>query len=290
MPFWLILAIVFAIIGAIGFACLPFTSEEESKFTAIGVGILGAVLAILLTVVSSANTVPIRSVGIVTSFGKPTGQVTGSGFKWVAPWEKVGEWDAGNQKYDHIGDKGVRVRTATLADAWAHVLIQWRVKPENAPEQFMAYKGDFEEFKGQRVGVQLDSAVNDAFADYNPLQNIDKGGNLNVPLQPFADKIKSAAEQRLGSDVEIISVTVTRVDHDEKTENNIKTFQDKLAQGRNLDQDKINADKAKAITDKNSGRDKQAWCLEISEKNGTDPGPCLFGSGNTSVILDSRKK
>ncbi|MEK8106677.1 hypothetical protein NKG94_18585 [Micromonospora sp. M12] len=58
------------------------------------------------------------------------------------PWQKVGEWDAGRQKYDHIGgDNCVRVRTGTLADACVEVLVEWQVKPENAPKQFMDYKG-----------------------------------------------------------------------------------------------------------------------------------------------------
>lgn len=278
MPILFGLAITCAIIGVIGILIVFFSDRDSDGFTAgtmlTGFGLL---MTTVFTVSSSANSVPVRNVGIVTSFNKPTGDVTGSGLTWVAPWKKVGEWDASNQKYDHIGDKNrVRVRTATLADAWVHVLVQWRVKPENAPEQFMAYKGDFEEFKNQRVGVQLDSAVNDAFASYNPLQNIDsKTGNLNVPLQPFSDSIKTYAVNRLGSDVEILSVTVTRIDHDEKTEANIKAFIDKLAQTRNLEQDKKNAELAKQITETNAKVDKVTRCLEIAEKVGANPGLCL---------------
>lgn len=287
MPFWFLLAIIFAVVGVVGFLCIPLFSDEEGKGGAMFVGIAGVALGLLFTLISSANTVPIRSVGIVTSFGKPTNEVTGSGFKWVAPYKKVGEWDAGNQKYDHIGDgdSRVRVRTATLADAWVHVLIQWKVKPENAPEQFMSYKGDFEEFKGQRVGVQLDSSVNDAFSTYNPLQNIDsKTGNLNVDLKPFAGAIKDAAEQRLGSDIIIISVTVVRVDHDKQTEDNIKNYQDKLAQTRNLEQDKKNAEIQKSVSETNAKVDKQTRCLEIAEKAGREPGLCL----NPGIVMGSK--
>ncbi|MFF5214292.1 SPFH domain-containing protein [Micromonospora sp. NPDC000442] len=277
MPFGFILAIVAAVIAIIAVAVVLFSSQRQVR----QIGVLTAVGALagtaILTVASSAHSVPIRSVGIVTSFGKPTGEVTGSGLKWVTPWQRVGEWDAGRQKYDHIGsDQCVRVRTGTLADACVEVLVEWQVRPENAPQQFMDYKGDFESFRGQRVGVQLDSAVNDAFATYNPLERIDsKTGNLNVDLKPFSASIKSNAEGRLTDDVEILSVTITRVNHDDKTEGNIKAFQDKLAQTRNLEQDRLNAEIQKQVTETNATVDKVTRCLEIADKHGSSPGLCI---------------
>ncbi|MEQ4300053.1 SPFH domain-containing protein [Plantactinospora sp. B6F1] len=267
--------VVFA--GAVLAAMYSMFAPSGTRGRVLGGAAGAALLGVALTVGSAANSVPVRNVGIVTSFNKPTGEVTGSGLNWVAPWEKVGEWDASRQKYDHIGaDDAVPVRTGTLANAGVELLIEWQVRSENAPRQFMDYKGDFEAFRGQRVGVQLDGAVNDAFATYNPLANIDaKTGNLNVDLRPFAEKVQASAQDRLGEDIEILSVTIIRVNHDEKTEANIKVFQDKLAQGRNLDQDLINAEKQKAITEKNAEVDKISRCLEIAEKNGSNPGLCI---------------
>jgi len=261
-------------------------SPRGTKGTVLGAAAAAALFGIVLTIGASANSIPVRNVGIVTSFNKPTGESTGSGLKWVAPWQKVGEWDASRQKYDHIGaDHAVPVRTGTLANAGVELLVEWQVRPENAPRQFMDYKGDFEAFRGQRVGVQLDGAVNDAFASYNPLANIDaKTGNLNVDLKPFADKVKTSAQERLGSDIEILTVTIIRVNHDEKTEANIKVFQDKLAQGRNLDQDLINAEKQKAVTEKNAEVDKVTRCLEIAERTGNSPGLCI----NPGIVMGSK--
>ncbi|MEV4759566.1 SPFH domain-containing protein [Micromonospora sp. NPDC049559] len=276
--------VVFAV--AIVAALYGSFSSPPTRRPALGGAVLAVLLGIALTLGASANSVPVRNVGIVTSFNKPTGDVTGSGLNWVVPWQKIGEWDASRQKYDHIGsDKAVPVRTGTLANAGVEILVEWQVRPENAPRQFMDYKGDFEAFRGQRVGVQLDGAVNDAFASYNPLANIDaKTGNLNVDLRPFADKVKNSAQERLGSDIEILSVTIIRVNHDEKTEANIKVFQDKLAQGRNLDQDLINAEKQKAITEKNAQVDKVTRCLEIAERTGSSPGLCI----NPGIVTGSK--
>ncbi|MCX4385437.1 SPFH domain-containing protein [Micromonospora peucetia] len=286
MPFGFTVAIIFAVALAIS-GLLAVAAPNRSTKRAATLAALGCLVGTAVFVVgSSAHSVPIRSVGIVTSFGKPTGKVTGSGLKWVAPWQKVGEWDAGRQKYDHIGgDHCVRVRTGTLADACVEVLVEWQVKPENAPKQFMDYKGDFDSFRGQRVGVQLDSAVNDAFATYNPLEKIDSStGSLNVDLKPFAESIKASAETRLSNDVDILSVTITRVNHDDKTEGNIKAFQDKLAQTRNLEQDRKNAAIQKQITETNAKVDKVSRCLEIAERNGSNPGLCI----NPGIITGAK--
>lgn len=296
MPFWFIVAIIFAGFGVIGWAALPIAKEEESKGAAVAVGIVGVALGIVFTLVSSANTVPIRTVGVVTSFGKPTGEVTGSGFKWVAPWNKVGEWPANKQIWDHTGDGNnrIQVRTATLADAWVHVMVTWKVRGEKAPEQFLDNKGEFERFEGQ-MDKQFRSAVNDAFVKYDPLADTDpKTGAIKAPdLKPFAegpDSVKDLLTRRVGNDVEILSVTILRVDNSKVTDDNIANFAAKVAEGRNLDQDKINADKRKLITEKNAQVDKQSRCMEIAEKNGTDPGMCFIGGGASSVIVDSRKK
>ncbi|WP_433532529.1 SPFH domain-containing protein [Micromonospora sp. CA-263727] len=286
MPFGFTLAIVAAFAAIVATAVALLGSRNVRRSGALAAAAIFAA-TVALTVASSAHSVPIRSVGIVTSFGKPTGKVTGSGLKWVAPWQRVGEWDAGRQKYDHIGDNNcVRVRTGTLADACVEVLVEWQVRPENAPQQFMDYKGDFDSFRGQRVGVQLDSAVNDAFAVYNPLERIDaQTGNLNVDLKPFSESIKTNAEGRLADDVDILSVTITRVNHDDKTEGNIKAFQDKLAQTRNLEQDRRNAEIQKQITETNAKVDKVTRCLEIAEKNGSTPGLCI----NPGIVTGTAK-
>ncbi|SBT39724.1 SPFH domain-containing protein [Micromonospora narathiwatensis] len=287
MPSGFTLAIVTALVAAVAVAVALLSPRRALRRQGFLAAAAALAVTALLAIASSAHSVPIRSVGIVTSFGKPTGEVTGSGLKWVAPWQRVGEWDAGRQKYDHIGnDSCVRVRTGTLADACVEVLVEWQVRPENAPQQFMDYKGDFVSFRGQRVGVQLDSAVNDAFSTYNPLERIDaKTGSLNVDLKPFAESIKSNAKGRLGEDVEILSVTITRVNHDEKTEGNIKAFQDKLAQTRNLEQDRRNAEIQKQITETNAKVDKVTRCLEIAEKTGSSPGLCI----NPGIITGSAK-
>jgi hypothetical protein len=289
MPILFIVALVVFAIALLSGAYWAVSREPEGGAYFVGALILG----IALTFGASANSVPVRNVGIVTSFNKPIGEVTGSGLQWVKPWQKVGEWDASRQRYDHAsGKNAIPVRTGTLADASVQVLIEWQVKQDSngtadevAAKQYKDYKGDFETFRNQRVGIQLDGAMNDAFSTYVPLANIDsKTGNLNVDLKPFADKVKTYAIQRLGNDVDILSVTVIRVNHDQKTEENIKAFQDKLAQGRNLEQDQKNANLQKSVSETNAKVDKQTRCMEIAEKVGSNPGLCL----NPGIVVGSK--
>jgi regulator of protease activity HflC (stomatin/prohibitin superfamily) len=277
MPVLWIIAVILFVLTPIALAIAFMTSDRDDA--GVFAGIAGACVAfgLIFTLISSADSVPVRNVGIVESFHKPTGEVTGSGLIWHKPWENVGEWDASRQRYDHSQEKNaIAVRTGTLATARVQVLIEWQVKPERAPEQFKDYKGNFDTFRDQRVGIQLDGAMNDAFASYVPLANIDSNtGNLNVDLKPFAEKVRTFANDRLGDDVNILSVTIVRVIHDDKTEANIKAFQDKLAQTRNLLQDQKNAEIQKKITETNAQVDKVTRCLEIADKNGTNPGLCI---------------
>lgn len=255
--------------------------EASLRWAARGTFFLLAFTSLALLAMASVSQVPQRNVGIVTEFGKATGRETGPGLKFTAPWQNVEDWDASNQAYDHRGDKAcVNVRIATLANACVEVLIEWKTKPEQASEQWAAYKRDFELFVGRRVDPAITLSLNDAFAAYNPLANVDANtGNLNVPTGPLAEQVEVALTGRLGGDIEILSVIVTRVNHDEKTQQAIDAYQASIAKARVLEQDKKNADLQKQVTETNAQSDPVTRCLELADKHGKEPGFCL-GGGN----------
>lgn len=250
------------------------------RWTGIGMAAIGAVLVII----AATNVVPVRNVGIVTSWGKPTGGTTGAGLKMTMPWQNVEDWDASRQAYDHRGTACVNVRISTLSNACVEVLIEWQTRPEQAPEQWAAYKKNFELFVGRRVDPAITLSLNDAFAAYNPMANVDtKTGNLNVPTGPLAEQVKTALTTRLGEDVDVLTVVITRVNHDDKTQATIDAFQQAINQGRVLDQNKINADKSKAITETNAKVDPVTRCLEIAQQHAKEPGLCLGGGQPVQV-------
>lgn len=286
MPIMFITGLVFL---ALAFVALLvwFKARNNSGYDDMPPGVpmtatLGlAIVGGLVIALASMSSVPIRNVGIVTSWNKPTGQTTSAGFQITAPWENIEDWDASRQAYDHRGgDSCVNVRIATLSNACVETLIEWQVHDERAPEQWASYKKDFTLFIGRRVDPAITQAFNEAFASYDPLKNIDQAtGNLNVPTGPLADAVKARLTATVGEDIEILTVAITRVNHDEKTQASIDGYQQAINRSRILDQEKVNAEKQKAITETNAKVDAITRCLELADKHGKEPGFCL-GGGN----------
>lgn len=278
--FWFFLVVTFLTIASV-LVAWSGRRDEEAAGPLRTVALFMTAVLIAVGVIASTSMVPQRNVGIVTEFGKATGRETGAGLKFTAPWQNVEDWDASNQAYDHRGDGAcVKVRIATLADACVEVLIEWRARADRASDQWAAYKKDFTLFTGRRVDPAITLSLNDAFGAYNPLANIDaKTGNLNVPTGPLTEQVKAALTTRLGNDVEILSVIVTRVNHDEKTQTAIDAFQASILKARVLEQDKKNAELQKQISETNAKSDAVTRCLELADKHGKEPGFCL-GGGN----------
>lgn len=285
MPFLFYVAIAFFLVAALAAVTSAVASDKRSPATAAAVFL---VVGLAFTLFASMNTVPTRNVGIVTSFNKPTGETTGPGLKFVAPWENVDDWDASRQAYDHRNGKTcVQVRIASLANACVEALVEWHTKPGRAPEQWASYKKDFGTFVARRVDPAFAEAFNEAFAAHDPLKNIDQQGNLNVPLGPFADAVKAGIAKRIGEDVEVLSVVVTRVNYDDKTQGYIEAFQQAVLKARTLEKEKANALIQKQITETNAQVSAVTRCLEIADKHGREPGLCL-GGGNPVQVTGSR--
>lgn len=281
MPVLFIISMIVMTFGVVaGIIWFKFRHDDEvvmAKGATFGLVILAGVML----AVASMNSVPIRNVGIVTSWNKPTGETTGAGFKVTMPWENIEDWDASRQAYDHRGGENcVNVRIATLSNACVETLIEWQVHEERAPEQWASYKKDFTLFVGRRIDPAMQDAMNEAFASYDPLANIDKAtGNLNVPTGPLAEKVRIALDGKIGQDVKILTVAIPRVNHDEKTQASIDAYQQAINKSRVLDQEKANAEKQKAITETNASVDAVTRCLELADKHGKEPGFCM-GTGN----------
>lgn len=283
MPFLFIVALVLLTVGVGALIAAFVRDREEKAISLLGAGVALS-LAVLALVGASAHSVPVRNVGIVMSFNKPTGETTGAGLNWTKPWESVKDFDASIQTSDHIGDKRcTTVRTGTQATACVENKVRWQVKPEAAPRLFFDYKTDFNNMRDNYFEAELQSAMNETFATYNPLANIDVAtGSVKFDLNNLSTQIKTLLERKVGSDITIHSVIIPLIRHDAKTEENIKQFQDVLAQKRILDQKKINAETereaAELLKSLPPGYSVNK-CLDIAEKLNKEPGFCL-GGGN----------
>lgn len=294
MPALFIIALIVAVLAAAAAVIgrfLPKTvrdsyGESHPRRWANGTAVTLAALGLVLTLFSSAYTVPTRNVGIETSFNKPTGEVTGAGLQWVAPWHKVEDWDAGRQSFDHKNEKTcVQVRIAGLQTACVEVLIEWSTDPEKAPEQWASYRREFKFFVDRRVDPNFTGALNDAFGDHDPLANVDPAtGVVKAPdTKPLAAEVLANISSRIGADVRVHAIVFGFIRYNDQTQKQIEAYQQKILTNKNLLQDEKNAQVQKRITDTNSKVDPVTRCLEIAAQHGKEPGLCLGGGNPVQV-------
>lgn len=290
MPPSFVLAIVCAVLALL-FVIVALVKRKDVERRNAGLGFAGVltVLCGLLLINASANIVPTKNVGIVTEFKKDTGATTGAGWAWVKPWQKIDSWEASRQTYDHLDEKRcVQVRIVGLQTACVEIKIEYSTKADQAPEQWASYKEhDFNLFIGRRIDPNLTNAVNVAYETHNPLSNVDvKTGVVNPPPKaPFVEGIRAEVEKTIGADVTVHSVVIGFVHYNEDTQKSIEAYQQKVLEARNLAVDLQNAETRRQITAKNSQRDLRAWCLEIAEKQGKEPGFC-FGGGTPVQVTN----
>lgn len=264
--------------------------EARSVMIPVAVALTAFLLGISGIAFATIDHVPARNKGIVASYSKPTGRVTGPGLHVHAPWETIEDWDGTRQAFDRrtnndcrLGDQktaGVKVRIANLSDACVEAQVEWKSRDGRAPEQWASYRKDFNRFVDKRVTPAFTEAFNLAFSAHDPLVNIDaKDGKLNVPLAPFAKATQQAIQDQVGNDVEVLSVIVTRINYDPKTQAQIDQYQQAILKGRVLEKEKKNAELAKAVTETNAKVDKVTRCLELAKELSKEPGYCMWTNG-----------
>lgn len=292
-----IAAIVLLVISCLVFLSSRAVKEEDSdvRTFAKGTGVFFLILAGIFGLLASLSTVPTKNVGIVTSFGKQTGDITGAGLQLHAPWQKVDDWDASRNTFDRLGDRCLWV-SVSGGRACIAVQVEWSAIKENAPEEWAAYKktkinGDdksrFETFVARRVNPQMDAAITTAFTTFNPLGQVDaKTGALKAPdlNAEYKNTLLQTLETNIGSSVHIDSIAFGTPSYDDPTTKAISAFGQKTLEARNLEVDKKNAKTRKDITDIDAQVDPIARCLSIAEKLDKEPGLCMTPTTATRAV------
>jgi regulator of protease activity HflC (stomatin/prohibitin superfamily) len=242
-----------------------------------------ALFGIMLVFVSMFGTVSTKNVGVVTSFNKPTGEIKQAGAYMIAPWKSVTEMDLAWQTEGYP----VSVQAAAGTTVGLDVRPRWRMVATAAPDLFQNYRS-FEGVKNNLFKTELVDAANMLFASYNPLTNIDvKTGEAIKTKEQWAADLKKELEKRLAGKVEFERVAIPTIAPDPKTQEKLNQQVEEFGKGKVLDQQKVNADKQKLITETNASVDKESRCLEIAAANGGEPGLCL--SAGAGVILNKTK-
>lgn len=294
-----IIAFSLALLLFIGAFLVEKSGSSDAK-PRRSVRILSAVfviIGVLFWIGGSYNKVPTKNVGIVTSYGKPTGHTTGAGVHWTKPWENVEDWDATGQIFPDDGGSCTNVAIAAQRGACIPLKVEWKVIEGTAPEQWANYKVTdqgkkidsdnprFGTFIARRVDPGIRAALSSVFASFDPLGGTSATGDAPAPdlnkdyQQKMKDAIKTALTNADGSiDIQITNVVFTgSPTYDAPTTAAIAAYGQKLLQTRNLDVDDSNAAKRKTVAGKTGIPAAVQVCLDIADAQNTDPGHCLWG-------------
>jgi regulator of protease activity HflC (stomatin/prohibitin superfamily) len=169
------------------------TNEKHKNYTRTWITIAGVVfivIAPLIFVLAGINSVPTKSVGVVTSFGR-VGAEYGPGAHWLVPWKTLNTVSdtiqsdnfsqANGQGPDQTAPSGVRgycvaVRLAGLNQGCADVQMQTQVIPAAIPELYANYSSygsnltlDVDQYVVQR---EVKTDLNRILGDYNVVADV----------------------------------------------------------------------------------------------------------------------
>ena len=225
------IAIVLLIIALIGIAISPFLKTESSNgystsnprkivfLSALGVLVLG----IAFTIMACFTSVPAKSVGVVTSFGKPVRHLgPGVHTKWA--WQVVHDMDGAIQIDDNLGEHRTEIRLGNQANAYVQNALRWQIKTEAAERLYSDYR-EFDHIGPGLVDQELAKALNSAFANYDPLHAAQGQGQT---LDQISDQVEANLKASIGDRITIDAVIIPKVDFDEATQARINQYQQEI--------------------------------------------------------------
>lgn len=302
---WFIIA---AILFIIGIVCVGVSFADSGyKMGWRAIGAVVAVIGLLVFFVSGIKSVPTKSIGVATSFGKVSGAPLGPGLHvtWQ-PWKNVNIIDETiqtttfevNQK---TGQGGLDVRIGGQQTARLDVTIQWRVLDSAADGLFTNYANQgplMAEIQNAVVVRELKQVVNQVMGDYNPIQDVAVNSTVsNSQFSTFGPKVLAAMRHDIGRRIDVISILMPLAHYDSSTQNRLNTIQAQYAETAIAKQQIVtNGDvaKANAALANSVSHDPNvlvAQCLQITQAaikagyGGLPAGWNCFGSGANALAL-----
>lgn len=267
-----------AVIGALVF------KEPDAKGGSMMAAVAAFIIGGLIAVFTSAVIVPTREIGIVTTFGKPNGELS-NGLHWTAPWQSVTNMDGAIQLEKFEGDHAMTVRLGNNSTANANVTIQWRLDPASTPELFLDYRS-FDNIRDNLVNKELSVALNSEFAKFDPLA---PGAADGAPLVEISNKVQADVQRAVGKRVEIQKVFVPLVAYDSNTQDRINALNIEKANTRVAEQRESTAAadaKANEVLSQSVSNDPNVLvskCLDAAAKAQTSPIGCWPGTAQAGL-------
>lgn len=306
MPGLFIAFIVVAIIAVlVGLGSFAATTNDGKVGARVVAGVFGFV-ALLLIIFASVTSIGTQDVGVLTSFGHPSGALS-NGLHWKAPWEKVTTLDNAIQTdtYASNGDGStqqgaqggcINVRIARQATACVNTVVRWQERIDGVDYLFRNYRNN-DNIRNNLLHRDLQTAVNKVFANYDPLGLDPKTGDSTQPTAAtLADQVQTQLQSQVGQWINVSTVFIPIFNFDQDTQKRLNLLQQQVAQTRVAQQAEQTAiaqaaaNKALAKSVSNDPGVLISKCLDIlseavQKEQALPAGFSCFGGTNTAVAV-----
>ena len=282
MPWQLWAAMLFLVVTVFALAARAVSKNPAGRARAMRIAVVGGALTIIVLILGSTTIVSTRNIGVVTTFGRP-GATLSNGLHVKAPWQKVTEMNGTIQIDNHTGEYATTVRLGNNSTANVDNSVRWRIQPSAADELFLDYR-DFENVRDNLVTRELRAALNEVFADFDPLApENSEGANVQALGDDVAEKLRS----KVGDQIEILNVIVPLVNYDQATQDRINALNVEKANTRIAEQRaktaaaEARANEILAASVSNDPNVLVSKCLDAAREADISPLGCW---PNTSVV------
>ncbi len=219
----------------------PSKSDSQRSFIAriagwVGMAFIG--FLVLGVAFNSYTIVPTKEIGVVTTFGAPTGSLP-NGWHLKAPWQDVTlmdgavQTDTHNRPADKPFNEGcVQVRIAHQIVACANMYVKWQTPERSVDGLFQNYR-TFDNIRDALVTKNVQSVLNKVFATYDPLSIDPKTGLSDAPeLSVLSKQALADLRTAVGDKIDVMELSVTVMNYDDPTQSKINGLQGQVAQTR----------------------------------------------------------
>lgn len=215
---------------------------------------LGAVLPVILAAIifisAGFQSVPTKSVGVLSSFGKVIGTPYGPGQHWLAPWKTLNDVSdtiqsdsflqsngTNGDSYSNSGAKGycLTVRLGGQQEGCADVQLQTQTEESAIPNLFANYASygpnlaqDVDQFVVKRA---LITVLNRTLGDYSPVEDVSAqlaacdlkqittcNTSAASQFSKFDPVLVQALQAALGHEVKVFDVNLQYIHYNDATE------------------------------------------------------------------------
>jgi regulator of protease activity HflC (stomatin/prohibitin superfamily) len=325
----LVVLAVLVLLGGLGLNAVHWSRQGDATRHRIPLllRLVPVALAVLLVVLSCLTTVGTKDVGVVTTFGRPTGRDLENGLHLKWPWQKVNELDGAINPDSYTGPQCVKVRIGDSTTACVEGTIRWRIVPTQASVLYQDYRSDDVNLtiRDSLVKTQFNAALNDVLGKYNPLStvaaaaaahNLKPGESASTVtstapnLDEFSADVEKSMDEHLvaasrssksgGSpQVKVISVTLNFIHLAETTQDKINDFLKEVGSTRVAEQHEqtaqaqANANRQLAASVSNDPNVLVSKCFDaveeaIKSKYSLPAGFSCWKGGGSAVVVPSR--